>query len=117
MIIRELLNGQEGNFSKGKADGIGTLMSANIKKYTGNWKNDKFVIIYPCLSQDGFGKEEYEDGAYYEGYYNDGVKEGENGVYEWSDGSKYTGEFKNNEFEGEGILQWKDGRTYSGSWN
>lgn len=42
-----------------------------------------------------------------------GVKEGY-GVYKWSDGSSYEGEFKKGLFSGKGIYSWPDGSTYKG---
>ncbi len=32
------------------------------------------------------------------------------GVFMWADGSKYTGDFFNNNIEGEGVYEWADGR-------
>jgi hypothetical protein len=31
------------------------------------------------------------------------------GVFMWADGSKYTGDFFNNNIEGEGVYEWADG--------
>lgn len=38
------------------------------------------------------------------------------GVYQWSDGRKYEGEWKNNKMEGYGIFTWPDGRRYEGEY-
>lgn len=38
------------------------------------------------------------------------------GVYEWSDGRKYEGQWKNNKMEGYGIFTWPDGRRYEGEY-
>ena len=38
------------------------------------------------------------------------------GIYTWSDGRIYTGEFVDDLKEGEGTLEWPDGRKYVGSW-
>ncbi|PGT89016.1 hypothetical protein COD11_04900 [Bacillus sp. AFS040349] len=35
-------------------------------------------------------------------------------TYEWPDGSKYTGEFKNGQPHGKGTLEWVNGDTYIG---
>lgn len=40
-----------------------------------------------------------------------GKKSGK-GVFKWSDGSEYYGEFNNNNIEGNGIYKWCDGRFY-----
>lgn len=44
-----------------------------------------------------------------------GKKEGR-GVFEWPEGSKYVGEFFDNEIEGWGRYDWPDGRVYCGQW-
>jgi hypothetical protein len=38
------------------------------------------------------------------------------GVYQWSDGRKYDGEWKNNKMEGYGVFTWPDGRKYEGQY-
>ena len=38
------------------------------------------------------------------------------GVFHWSDGSKYTGDFHNNNIHGKGVYEWSDGRRYEGEW-
>lgn len=38
------------------------------------------------------------------------------GVYQWSDGRKYEGEWKNNKMEGYGSFTWPDGRKYDGEY-
>lgn len=37
-------------------------------------------------------------------------------MFEWPEGSKYVGEFHNNEIEGWGRYDWPDGRAYCGQW-
>ena len=39
-----------------------------------------------------------------------------NGIFKWSDGRKYTGEYLENEKHGKGIFEWPDGRKYIGEW-
>ena len=41
--------------------------------------------------------------------------EGE-GIFEWPDGRKYIGEYKNDKKEGHGVFTWNDGRIYDGNW-
>ena len=36
------------------------------------------------------------------------------GIYEWNDGRKYAGEWKNNNMNGFGIYNWPGGRRYVG---
>jgi hypothetical protein len=38
------------------------------------------------------------------------------GVYNWSDGREYRGDWKNNKMEGKGIFKWPDGRRYEGDY-
>ena len=38
------------------------------------------------------------------------------GVFHWSDGSKYTGDFHNNNIHGKGVYEWSDGRRVEGEW-
>ncbi len=38
------------------------------------------------------------------------------GVYEWPNGKRYVGEYKNDKKEGTGTYTWPDGREYSGPW-
>lgn len=39
------------------------------------------------------------------------------GVYLWSDGRKYEGEYKDDKKNGYGIYIWADGRKYFGWWS
>jgi hypothetical protein len=36
------------------------------------------------------------------------------GVFEWPDGRKYEGEYRDDKKEGKGIFYWPDGRMYDG---
>jgi len=38
------------------------------------------------------------------------------GVFTWTDGRKYTGEYKNDKKDGQGVFEWPDGRRYAGAW-
>ena len=38
------------------------------------------------------------------------------GIYNWSDGRQYKGEWKNNKMEGQGVFEWPDGRKYIGEY-
>jgi len=38
------------------------------------------------------------------------------GVFEWSDGRKYTGTYDNDKKSGFGLMEWADGRKYEGEW-
>jgi len=39
------------------------------------------------------------------------------GVFTWSDGRKYVGEYKDDQKHGHGVFTWPDGRCYDGQWN
>lgn len=45
--------------------------------------------------QSGYGVEIWADGSKYEGFYENGKKDGQ-GKYEWPDGSRYNGQWKEN---------------------
>ena len=37
-------------------------------------------------------------------------------MFEWPDGRKYIGDYKNDKKEGHGVFSWPDGRKYDGNW-
>lgn len=39
------------------------------------------------------------------------------GIYTWSDGRTYDGEYLDDKKHGYGIYIWADGRVYEGNWN
>ena len=38
------------------------------------------------------------------------------GIYSWSDGRKFDGEWENNKMHGQGLFTWSDGRRYTGDY-
>ena len=38
------------------------------------------------------------------------------GVFNWPDKRKYTGQYKEDKKHGYGIFEWSDGRKYRGDW-
>ena len=38
------------------------------------------------------------------------------GVFTWSDGRRYEGEYINDLKHGNGIFTWEDGKKYNGAW-
>ena len=38
------------------------------------------------------------------------------GIFTWTDGRKYIGEYKNDLKHGTGTFTWPDGRCYHGEW-
>ena len=39
-----------------------------------------------------------------------------NGVFTWTDGRRYEGEYFEDKKHGHGIFYWPDNRNYNGSW-
>lgn len=62
-------------------------------------------------------KEEVEDGAFYEGEWNqDGEKDG-HGVQDWVDGERYEGKWSDGKMnDTDGVMTWPDGDKYVGSY-
>ena len=59
---------------------------------------------------------ELENGAVYDGFFNrSGQKHGQ-GSQHWTDGSVYTGYWKNSKANGKGRLIHADGDVYEGQW-
>ena len=56
------------------------------------------------------------DKHFNEGEYQNGKRNGY-GIYTWPTGKKYMGQFKNNNFHGEGELVYSDGSTRKGTFN
>ena len=65
---------------------------------------------------DGHGVFTWSDGRKYEGEYVDDKKEGE-GVFTWPDGRKYDGKWKNGKQHGKGVYHSQKGETKHGIWN
>ena len=59
------------------------------------------------------GNHEIKDQYKYSGEFKDSLFHG-NGLMTWSSGEKYNGEFKNGEMNGQGNFSWPDGGTYVG---
>ena len=38
------------------------------------------------------------------------------GLYQWSDGRRYQGEYKYDKKDGFGVYMWADGRAHYGMW-
>lgn len=55
------------------------------------------------------------DRSKYSGQWKDGRFEGQ-GTYSWADGDKYTGEWEDDLFEGQGTYTWANGDKYAGEW-
>ena len=92
--------------SKGLKEGFGTFLDSEGNKYIGEWKDDKF---------NGKGRLFSIYGDYYEGYFCDGVIEGNGLYYSKMNGYKYFGQFKNNKFHGKGKLEYDNKIIYEGN--
>lgn len=38
------------------------------------------------------------------------------GIYNWSDGRRFDGDWRNNKMHGSGLFTWSDGRRYEGEY-
>ena len=72
-------------------------------EYTGKWNNGL---------PHGYGKLTHPNGSYYKGHFNDGDRHGQ-GTYE-SHEELYTGEFREDLYDGQGLLKVKDKYEYKG---
>mmetsp|Transcript_33017 Transcript_33017/g.58105 ORF Transcript_33017/g.58105 Transcript_33017/m.58105 type:complete len:420 (+) Transcript_33017:4315-5574(+) len=66
--------------------------------------------------KDGFGKQEWKNGDFYEGQWKENTQHGW-GRNVWDDGSEYTGTFKHDNKDGVGNYKWEDGTNYTGEWH
>ena len=69
-----------------------------------------------CISGDcnyGFGIYNFSNGDTYKGDYLNGYRTGK-GLYIWSNGNQYEGDFLNNKHQGSGVFRWSDGDIYEG---
>ena len=62
-----------------------------------------------------FGTYTFSSGSKYVGEFKDGNSNGQ-GTYTWLDGKKYVGEFKDGNFNGQGTFTWLIGDKYVGEW-
>lgn len=84
---------EEGNFNNSfYADSPYTLHWNNGNEYKGEWKK---------YDRHGYGVFTCADYKY-SGYWKDDLMHGENGIYEWSNGYKYIGDFFEGFFHGKG---------------
>lgn len=71
-----------------------------------------------CIKGDcknGIGVYKYSDGTRYEGEFKNGIAEGK-GICYYADGDMYTGEWKNHTYHGEGIMYNTNGTIQKGTW-
>ncbi len=125
-------NEYDGNFQDGQFQGKGIMVYANGDKYEGNWKNNR---------RNGFGKLILTSGRITEGEWEDDryleaeiivaeeltdknlrdckadYCESGKGYYQYPDGSKYIGDFKNGKAIGHGTCYYTNGDKYVGYWS
>jgi hypothetical protein len=66
-------------------------------------------------NKHGEGLFQWSDGSSYKGQFNNNNIEGF-GAYQWADKRKYNGSWKDNKMHGQGIFYWPDGRKYKGEY-
>lgn len=87
----------------------------------GIWKDNKFSHKYEdlgCLEGDcytGFGVYVWNDGSRYEGNFKNGERNGE-GIYYYTKGGKYIGNQVNGKRHGWGTYHYPSGSKYVGEW-
>lgn len=81
------------------------ILTTDKFTYEGDFSGNKF---------NGYGTIEYTSGDIYEGYFKNGLYDGD-GKYE-TEAGVYNGEFKEGKYEGRGIFRWKDGSYYDGEY-
>ena len=109
----------DGNFKNGVKSGFGKFTFNNGQKYEGNFENDlyngkgkyewpeegrKYEGQFKNNNMEGDGINTFGDGSIYEGKYIKGLKHGK-GVYIWPDGTKFYGNWVNNELHGKGYYE------------
>ena len=96
----------EGEFSKGKKEGIGKIIYKNKTSYEGTFKNNHF---------NGYGILIQLDGEIFKGEWKNGKINGE-GIRFHSNGDKYIGSYVNNIRNGQGHYIFINGDSYDGNW-
>ena len=107
-------------------NGQGTMLYATGHKFTGTFKdgerhgdgvmilpgNRKLVGVWE-FNEIRRGIYTYSDGTVYEGEWEFRERNGQ-GTLTFADGRRYEGEFRSGQRHGKGVMTWSDGRTYSG---
>ncbi len=141
----------QGDWSNDAKNGQGTYTDENGHEYQGNWTNGAFEeaetaaspieeIVAPpqkeetvatnttdieeknlpncnkTFCNDVEGVYIYSDGSRYIGTHHNGKPQGQGTIY-YSNGDKYVGGWKKHAPHGKGIMTYKDGRTLSAEWN
>ncbi|MFZ1703438.1 MAG: caspase family protein [Saprospiraceae bacterium] len=99
-------NQYEGQWVRGKKDGIGSMFFKNGNIFKGDFKND---------AAHGNGKMVFKNGDQYIGQWEKNVFHGF-GHYYFQNGDNYKGDFVSGSFQGHGIMSQKDGSKFDGNW-
>jgi C-terminal processing protease CtpA/Prc len=66
--------------------------------------------------EESTSRQDYSNGDYYIGEFNEAGKRHGQGVYYWNNGNKYDGQWENNYRNGQGTYTWVSGAKYVGNW-
>lgn len=115
----------EGTFSKGLTDGFGEWCFPNGDKYVGGFKNNfqhGSGIVYHINGEETMG--EWINGEYFGVKYGEveGCIEGDcvsgHGTYIYDEGNaKYTGYFRDEMPQGQGVCQYSNREFFEGQWS
>ena len=97
----------EGDWKRGRPNGLGLSRTATGFRYKGNWKNGMM---------NGSGQYRTPEGATYDGEWRENKRDGQ-GTEHSLNGTIYTGQFKQDLRHGNGTITWPDGSTYKGDWS
>lgn len=127
----------EGEWQNGKRHGTGKLILVNGKVQEGDWLEDAFqdpaalILVDDNPSEfldknlrdcnkthceNGSGIYEYADGSKYIGAFKNGSPEGQGTCY-YANGDKYVGQWKNHAPHGEGVYNYTSGRRMAAIWS
>ena len=123
----------EGNFSKGKLIGLGRYIDEEGTCYEGIFEGNKLISKGTMIKlnennkkveyfgdlvdfkKNGKGEEICEDEYKYTGDFKDDMWHGNGQIENYETGDVYNGQFDKGEMTGKGILKWKNGEIYEGT--
>lgn len=121
-----------GLWNAGKREGSGKMHLANGETLSGEWKNDQYqaewgrvafqgdtMNLRNCNASfcaTGLGKYQYQDGTKFVGDFRDGKPEGTGIVY-YKSGNRYEGQWKMDNPNGKGVMHYSDGQILGAMWD